>query len=152
MTNLINAISDYIKTGLYNYTDLENRLDILFAEGKLTKEERDELLGMAADSAQASAQMDVVEKISDLERRVFALEHKEEAEPIFPVWVPGYTTKKGEIVRYDYDKDGNYDLLRYDGGRALTALSPGKIDGWHVVDENGNVLGTFYKGEFTPAN
>lgn len=149
MTNLINAISDYISTGLYNYSDLENRLDILFAEGKLTKEERDELLGMAADNAQASAQVDVVSKIADLERRVFDLEHKEEKQT-YPVWASGYITAKGEIVRYDYDKDGNCDLLRYDGGRASTALSPGKIDGWHVVDAQGNILGTYYKGEFTP--
>lgn len=53
-------------------------------------------------------------------------------------------------VKYDYDGDGNLDLLRYDGVREYTALSPGKIDGWKVVDSQGNILGDFYKGEFTP--
>lgn len=40
------------------------------------------------------------------------------------------------------------DFLRYDGGRSYTTLSPGKIDGWHVVDSQGNILGTWYNGEF----
>jgi len=44
------------------------------------------------------------------------------------------------------------DLLRYDGGREQTSLRPGKIEGWHVVDTAGEILGTFYNGEFTPAN
>lgn len=36
--------------------------------------------------------------------------------------------------------DGVLDLVRYDGGRDYTALSPGKINGWNVVDAAGNVL------------
>ena len=86
---------------------------------------------------------------------MFALENppeEEHGEPevVYPVWEAGYITSNGEIVQFDYDNDGTLDLLRYDGGRATTSLSPGKIDGWHVVDANGDILGTFYKGEFTP--
>jgi hypothetical protein len=148
--NYVKTISDYIKTGAYNYSELEGRLDVLFVEGKITQEERDELLTIAANSAQDSAQIDIVSKLKELEDRIYALENP--VEPDYPIYVPGYVTKKGEIIRFDYDKDGNYDLLRYDGGRAETSLSPGKIDGWHVVDAQGNILGTYYKGEFTPAN
>lgn len=32
----------------------------------------------------------------------------------------------------------------------ITALRPGKIDGWHVVNAQGDILGTYYNGEFTP--
>lgn len=30
--------------------------------------------------------------------------------------------------------DGELDLCRYDGGRASTSLSIGKIEGWHLLD------------------
>lgn len=150
MVNYVKTITEYIQTGAYNYSDFEGRLDVLFVEGKITQNERDELLTLAANGAQDSAQIDVVGKLKELEDRIYALEHP--VEPDYPIYTPGYVTKKGEIIRFDYDGDGIYDLLRYDGGRAETSLSPGKIDGWHVVDAQGNILGTYYKSEFTPAN
>ena len=150
MVNYVKTITEYIQTGVYNYEDLCGRLDILYVEGKISLDERDTLITLAADSAQDSAQIDIVSKLKELEDRIYTLEHP--VEPDYPIYVPGYVTKKGEVVKFDYDGDGNYDLLRYDGGRAETSLSPGKIDGWHVVDAQGNILGTYYKGEFTPVN
>lgn len=135
-----------IKSGNYNLDELSVKLDKMYIEGKLTEAERDELLLMATDGAKDSAQIDLYEKIVDLEHRVVALETKD-----IPEWYAGYVTRKGETVKFDYDNDGTLDLLRYDGGKSETALRPGKIDGWHVVDSEGNILGTFYNGEFTPA-
>ena len=40
-------------------------------------------------------------------------------------------------MRYDVTGDGEYDLCRYDGGRAYTSLSIGKIEGWHLVTASG---------------
>ena len=121
----------------------------MYVLGKLTAEEMSELLALAADHATDERQIDVVAKLKELEDRIFALEHKE---PDYAVWVPGYVTKQGETVKFDYDNDGIIDLLRYDGGRTETSLRPGKIDGWHVVDADGNILGTYYNGEFTQVN
>lgn len=143
-------IESVIRTGNYILSEMEERIQKMFILGKLTTEELEELLDLAAENARDSMQVDVVEKLKELEDRIYALEHP--VEPDYPIYVPGYVTKKGETVRFDYDNDGVYDLLRYDGGRAETALSPGKIDGWHVVDSNGEILGTYYKGEFTPVN
>ena len=138
-----------IKSGNYNLDELSLKLDKMFIENKITEAERDELLLMATENAKDSAQLDLYEKIVDLEHRIVALENKGKEEE-YAIWVAGYVTKKGETVRFDYDGDGVLDLLRYDGGRAETALSVGKIDGWHVVDVDGNILGSYYKGEFTP--
>lgn len=137
-----------IRTGNYVLTEMEERIEKLYALGKLTTEELEELLALAANNANDSMQIDVTAKLKELEDRILALEHP--AEPVYPVWTAGYVTRKGEIVQYDYDGDGQMDLLRYDGGRSETALRPGKIDGWHVVDSVGTILGTFYGGEFTP--
>jgi len=136
-----------IKTGNYVLTEMEERIEKLYALGKLTTAELEELLALAANNARDSMQIDVTAKLKDLEDRIYALEHP--SAPDHPVWVPGYVTKKGETVQYDCNGDGVMDLLRYDGGRSETALRPGKIDGWHVVNAQGDILGTFYNGEFT---
>ena len=143
-------IESIINTGNYVLSEMEERIQKMFVMGKLTESEMTELLALAADNARDSMQIDVTAKLKELEDRIYALEHP--VEPDYAIWTPGYVTKKGEVVRFDYDGDGNYDLLRYDGGRAETALRPGKIDGWHVVDAQGNILGTYYNGEFTPVN
>lgn len=151
MTNYKAYLQTFIETGVFNFEDISYKLDKLYIESKITEADRDELLELAAAHASDAQQIDVVEKLKELESRVFALENPVEEEPVFPVWVSGYTTNKGEIVQFDYNGDGVLELLRYDGGRSYTSLKPGKLDGWHVVDKNGNVLGTFYNGEFTPA-
>lgn len=135
-----------IKSGNYNLDELSVKLDKMYIEGKITEAERDELLLMATDGADDSKQIDLYKKIVDLEHRVLALETKD-----FVEWYAGYVTKKGETVKFDYNDDKVLDLLRYDGGKSETALAPGKISGWSVVDAEGNILGTYYKGEFTPA-
>lgn len=148
---MYDIIKNYIKTETYNLDDLTRKIDKMFIEDKLTEAERDELILLATENARDSAQVDLFNKIVDLEHRIVVLESAmttTEPEPV--VWYSGYVTKKNEVVKFDYDNDGTLDLLRYDGGRSETALKPGKIDGWHVVDKDGNILGTFYQGEFTP--
>ena len=140
-------IKNYIKTATYNLDELTMKIDKFYLEGKLSESERDELISLATESARDSYQIDLYQKIVDLEHRVVYLETAD-----FAVWTNGYVTKKGETVKFDYNKDGVLDLLRYDGGRSETALSPGKIDGWHVVDSTGKILGDYFKGEFTPVD
>jgi len=143
-------LESIIKTGNYILGEMEERIEKLYALGKLTSEELEYLLALAAENARNEMQIDITEKLKELEDRIYALEHP--VEPDYVIWYNGYVIKKGETVKFDYDGDGVYDLLRYDGGRTETALRPGKIDGWHVVDENGNILGTYYNGEFIPVN
>lgn len=155
MEAMKNIFVNAINGGNFNLIEMETKIDTLWVKGSLTQAERNELLELAAAKANDLNQIDVVARIAELERRVYALENpaeEEQPELVYPVWESSYITSKGETVQFDYDNDGNFDLLRYDGGRATTSLSPGKIDGWHVVDTEGNILGTFYKGEFTPVN
>ena len=126
-----------IPSGDYEVSDMEHRIDVLFAEGKLTEDERTELYSLASEKAKDSAQIDIVSKLKDLEDRIFALENPT---PTFAVWYKGYITKRGETVQYDIDGDGTYELVRYDGGRADTTSTPFKIEGWHQVDAEGNII------------
>lgn len=156
MSAMYNIINNVISGGRYVADELIEKIDTFWVQGILSTEERETLTQKAYDNARDINQIDIMKKISELELRIYALEHPqdEQDESIieYPIWENGTITEKGQIVRFDYNGDGVYDLLRYDGGRATTSLSPGKIDGWHVVDANGNILGTFYKGEFTPVN
>ena len=131
----------------YRLSEMEERIEKMYAFGKITEEERAALLQRAEANIHDNLEIDIVGKLADIERRLVHLETAD-----YSVWTSGYTTNKGETVKYDYDGDGVLDLLRYDGGRNYTTLSPGKINGWNVVDSQGNILGTWYNGVFTEAS
>ena len=118
--------------GAYKLDELELKIKKLYVLGDLTESEMDELLALAADSVDNSAQVDMFAMIVDLQHRVEALETAD-----FPVWKAGYVTKKGEIVKVDLDGDGTLDYAMYYGGRSETSLSVGKIDGWYKVTSAG---------------
>lgn len=125
-------IKSIISSGDYVLEDLEHKIKKLYVYGDLTEADADELLALAANSVNNSAQVDVYAKLVDLEHRIVALETAD-----FAIWKAGYTTRKGEIVKIDLDGDGEYDFAMYDGARSQTALSVGKIDGWYKVTSSG---------------
>lgn len=137
-----NFIEEILNTGNYNLSQMEERIQKMYLLGKLSEEDMTYLLNLAAENANDSLQMDVAAVLADLEQRVSALESKG-----VKVWVSGMVTAKGQTVLYDVDKDGTLDYCRYDGGRATTSSSPGKITGWVKTDANGNVTHTISKDE-----
>ena len=131
MIDYFQSIKTLIGFGRYVLADMEERIDRLWVEGRLTTEQRDELRTLAAEKARDADQIDVVARLAELERRVYDLEHPTD---IYPVWTAGHITAKGEIVRYDVTGDGEHDLCQYNGGRTETSLSIGKINGWQMLD------------------
>lgn len=146
--NVFEIYKTVISTGEYRISDMEERIETVYAQGKITAEERAELLSLASDSARDTLQIDVVAKLADLENRIAVLESAGVV-----VWKSGMSVAKGQTVLYDILKEGQLRYCRYDGGREATALSPGKIEGWvilasaggeitHTVekDENGTII------------
>lgn len=129
-----------IESRNYILSDLETRIHKTYALGKLTDEELDELLDLAGTNVNDSLQIDVAAAIADLEQRVSALESQG-----VKVWTAGQVTAKGQVVLYDIDGDSVLDKVRYDGGRATTTSRPGNIEGWVVVDAQGNPTHTIAK-------
>ena len=74
-------IKNYIKTETYNLDDLTRKIDKMFIEDKLTEAERDELILLATENARDSAQVDLFNKIVDLEHRIVILESAMNTEP-----------------------------------------------------------------------
>ena len=125
-------IEQVIAKGDYKLDEIEAKIKKLYILGDLTEAEMDELLTLAADSVDNSAQVDMFAMIVDLQHRVEQLETAD-----FATWKAGYVTKKKEIVKVDLDGDGTLDYAMYDGGRSETSLSVGKIDGWYKVTSAG---------------
>lgn len=127
---------DFIKSLIladnFRLDAMERTIERHYVRAELTDSERVELLNLAAEHADDSKEVDVLAILADLEQRVARLESAGVV-----VWTSGHITAKGETVLYDILKEGRLRYLRYDGGRASTALSPGKIDGWVVLSAAG---------------
>lgn len=130
MIDYESAIRIVIQTGDYDLAVLEDRIDTMWVEGRITNEVRAELKVLAAEYARETM-ADLRAAVQSLEARVLKLEDEQ-----YAIWTAGYVTKQHEIVRYDVTGDGTLDLCRYDGGRESTSLSIGKIEGWHLLDRD----------------
>ena len=133
-------IRGIIETGNYVLSEMEERIEKMYVLGKISEEDMTELLALASERANDNLQIDIAAMLADLDARVSALEAKGVV-----VWTAGHITAKGETVLYDVDNDVVLDYCRYDGGRATTSSSPGKITGWVKTDANGNVTHTIEK-------
>ena len=125
-------IKNLILSGGYKLDAMERTIERHYVRDELTEERRTELLNLAAEHADESKEVDVLAILANLEQRVARLESVGVV-----VWTSGHITAKGETVLYDILKEGQLRYLRYDGGRASTALSPGKIGGWVVLSAAG---------------
>ena len=131
MIDFYNALKTTIQRGEYALEQMEDRINTCWLDTRITTEQRDELLSLAAECAKDEWQVDVLGKLADLDARVYDLEHPTD---IYPVWQQGQISERGVVYRYDVTGDGELDLCRYDGGRASTSLSIGKIEGWHLLN------------------
>lgn len=131
MIDFYNALRTTIQLGEYALEQMEDRINRCWLDTRITTEQRDELLTLAAECAKDEYQIDVLAKLADHDQRIWELEHPVDQ---YVIWTNGYQTKQHEIVRYDVTGDGELDLCRYDGGRSYTSLSIGKIEGWHMLN------------------
>lgn len=139
MIDYPSIIRNYIATGDYVLESIEGRINTFWVEGKLSDDERAELLNLAAKYAKDVLNTNVLDRLAALELRVYNLENPVDQ---FPIYERGQTSIKGQVYRADVTGDGEYDLVRYDGGRQSTSLSIGKIEGWHMLDRELNVIAT----------
>lgn len=130
--NVFEIYKNAIETGNFSVSGMEERIETVYACGKISKEERAELLDMVADKGDHLDSETIMDKLADLESRLSVLESSG-----VKVWVSGMVTAKGQTVMYDALGIGSMQYCRYDGGRASTSLRPCKIDGWSILDSIG---------------
>ena len=130
--NVFEIYKEAINAGGYSISAMEERIETVYACGKITKEERAELLDLVSDKGDHLDSDEIMDKLADLESRLSVLESSG-----VKVWVSGMVTAKGQTVMYDALNIGSMQYCRYDGGRASTSLRPCKIDGWSILDSIG---------------
>lgn len=124
-----------INNGDFVLSSMEEKIETVYAQDKITAEERTELLNLASTMARPERQIDIIAKLAELEARIAVIEGSGVV-----VWTNGMSVARGQTVLYDVLKEGQLRYCRYDGGRTATSLSPGKIDGWVVLSgANGTV-------------
>lgn len=117
-----------INGGDFLLSSMEEKIETVYAQDKISAEERTELLTLASNMARPEKQIDIVAKLAELEARIAVIEGSG-----IVVWTYGMSVAKGQTVLYDVINEGQLRYCRYDGGRSATSLSPGKIDGWVVL-------------------
>ena len=130
--NVFEIYKEAINAGGYSIAQMEERIETVYACGKISKEERAELLDLVSDKGDHLNADEVMDKLADLESRLSVIESSG-----VKVWVSGMVTAKGQTVMYDALNIGSMQYCRYDGGRASTSLRPCKIDGWSILDSIG---------------
>ena len=87
-------VTNVIGAGGYDLADLLHRIDVLYAGGRLTDAEREDLYELARTGADPDDSLpDVTERVGALELRVAALEQgtyqpsEPEGDPEWPEWV-----------------------------------------------------------------
>lgn len=73
-------IKNVIERGGYDLTDILQKVKTLWANGSITDEQYDELLGLARGRAQTKDSIDIIAMLNDLESRVRALESNTQTE------------------------------------------------------------------------
>ena len=130
--NVYKIYKSAIEVGGYSISQMEERIETVYACGKISKEERAELLDLVSDKGDKLDNDEIMSKLADLESRLSVIESSG-----VKVWVSGMVTAKGQTVMYDALNIGSMQYCRYDGGRASTSLRPCKIDGWSILDSIG---------------
>ena len=130
--NVYEIYKNVIETGEFSVNGMEERIETVYACGKISKEERAELLDLVSDKGDHLDSDEIMNRLADLENRLSVLESSG-----VKVWVSGMVTARGQTVLYDALGTGTKQYCRYDGGRASTSLRPCKIDGWSILDSIG---------------
>lgn len=98
-------IKGVIQSGRYELTDMLKKVDTLWAQGNLSDDERTELIDLARSGADPTQGVDVLAKLSDLDKRVAALERAGATDPEpgeeYPEYVPGKWYYKDDKITYN---------------------------------------------------
>lgn len=118
---MYSIIKNVINRGGYDLLSILHKTDTLWAEGRLSDEERDEILSLARNGAESSRSIDVYAKLSELELRIRTLENGGSSTDTVSEYVIG---------KYYY----NGDKVLFDGNTYICTAPEGTVSVWSPAD------------------
>ena len=113
---MYNIIKTVIESGNFELTDIIRKIDTVWFEGKITDEEKAELVEMAQGKANPQHSIDLVAKVADLEKRVKFLETQKPTDPEdeeeYPPFEDGKWYYNGDKISFE---GNNYVCIAPDG-------------------------------------
>ena len=98
-------IKNVIQSGRYELTDILAKIDTLWVQSSLTDDERTELMNLARSGADPAQGVDVLAKLSDLDKRLKVLENAGTTDPEpgeeYPEYIPGKWYYKDDKITYN---------------------------------------------------
>lgn len=93
-----------IESKNYELSDMLRKIDVLWMQGSLTDEQREELIELARDNANFENSVDVIAWLEDHERRLKAMEEQQtnsDNKEDYPEYVVGQKYYNGDKVSFD---------------------------------------------------
>lgn len=98
-------IKSVIQSGRYELTDILTKIDTLWVQGDLLDDERTELTDLARSGADPAQGVDVLAKLSDLDKRLKVLENAGTTDPEpgeeYLEYIPGKWYYKDDKITYN---------------------------------------------------
>ena len=110
---MYDVIKDVINTRRYVLADMLHKIDTLWTQGDLDDEQRTELIALAQGNADTAQEVNMLEKLEELEQRVRALETgSTELGEAYPDYVVGKWYYSGDKITFE---GGKYKCIAPDG-------------------------------------
>lgn len=123
---MYNLIKTVIVNGNYELSNLLKKIDTQWIQGSITDNERNELVQMAQNNANAQYSLDVLKKFEELDKRIKALEEankvedeateegttEDEIKAKYPKFETGKWYYAGDKVKF---KGSNYECIAPEG-------------------------------------
>ena len=95
---MYHIIRSVIESRRYALADMLAKLDVIWLQGQITEEEREELICMAREKADPALSLNLYGALADLTARVEALEDRPQGE--FPPYAPGKIYRAGNCITF----------------------------------------------------
>ena len=97
-----------IESKNYELTDMLKKIDVLWVQGSITEEQRNELIALARNNAEVQQSVDVLAKLEEHDRRIKALEdaqtstdEEEPSETEYPEYTAGNWYYAGDTITFE---------------------------------------------------
>lgn len=104
---MFNKFKTVIESGGFNLSTMLGKIDSVWAEDRLTDEQRNQLKALARSKAKTGNSIDVEAKLIELENRIKTLEEGKNPDPDaeeYPEYVAGKWYRNGDKITYDGKK------------------------------------------------